>query len=73
MASARRPIRWSELGARVSRRRAALGRDLPFDEVCRRVADVMIAATAAAPGAAVITRNPDGFAGFAGLVPIIPA
>ncbi len=42
-------------------------------EVRGRAIDLMIAATAAAYGAAVITRNPDDFAGLDGLIPVIPA
>lgn len=42
-------------------------------EVRGRAIDLMIAATAAAHGAAVITRNPDDFAGLDGLIPVIPA
>lgn len=42
-------------------------------EVRGRVIDLMIAATAAAHGAAVITRNPDDFAGLDGLVPVVEA
>ena len=41
--------------------------------VCGRVVDLMIAATAVAHGAAVITRNPDDFVGLEGLVPIVIA
>ncbi|MBX3193779.1 MAG: PIN domain-containing protein [Microbacteriaceae bacterium] len=41
-------------------------------EVRGRALDLMIAATAAAHGAAVITSNPDDFVGLEGLVPIIP-
>lgn len=40
-------------------------------DVRGRVVDMMIAATAAAHGAAVLTRNPDDFAGIESLVPII--
>lgn len=42
-------------------------------EVRGRAIDLMIAATAAAHGAAVITRNPDDFAGLDGLVPVVAA
>ena len=42
-------------------------------EVRGRAIDLMIAATAAAHGAAVITRNPDDFAGLDGLIPVIRA
>jgi predicted nucleic acid-binding protein len=42
-------------------------------EVRGRAIDLMIAATAAVHGAAVITRNPDDFAGLEGLIPVIPA
>lgn len=42
-------------------------------EVRGRVIDLMIAATAAAHGAAIITRNPNDFAGLDGLVPVIAA
>lgn len=41
-------------------------------EVRGRVVDLMIAATAAAHGAAVITRNPSDFAGLDDLVPVLP-
>lgn len=36
-----------------------------------RSIDLMIAATAAAHGAAIITRNPDDFAGLGGLVDVV--
>lgn len=42
-------------------------------EVNGRAIDLMIAATAAAHGAAVITRNPGDFAGLDGLVLVVPA
>jgi hypothetical protein len=42
-------------------------------EVRGRVVDLMIAATAAAHGAAIITRNPTDFAGLDGLVAVIAA
>jgi predicted nucleic acid-binding protein len=42
-------------------------------EVRGRAIDLMIAATAAVHGAAVITRSPDDFAGLEGLIPVIPA
>lgn len=38
----------------------------------RRVADLMIAATAMAEGLPLFTTNPDDFAGLDGLVPVIP-
>jgi hypothetical protein len=37
----------------------------------RRVADLLIAATAHANGLALYTRNPDDFAGLSGLVDIV--
>jgi hypothetical protein len=37
----------------------------------RRVADLLIAATAHANGLALHTRNPDDFAGFGGLIDIV--
>lgn len=40
-------------------------------DVRGRVVDLMIAATAAANGAAVITRNPNDFAGLEGFVPVV--
>lgn len=42
-------------------------------DVRGRAIDLMIAATASAHGAAVITRNPDDFAGLDGLIPVIRA
>lgn len=42
-------------------------------EVRGLVIDLMIAATAAAHGAAVITRSPDDFVGLDGLVAVIVA
>lgn len=42
-------------------------------QVRGRALDLMIAATAAAHGAAVITRNPHDFDGLDGLVPIVVA
>lgn len=42
-------------------------------EVRGRAIDLMIAATAAAPGAAVITRNTDDFAGLDGFVTVVEA
>jgi predicted nucleic acid-binding protein len=40
-------------------------------EVRGRAIDLMIAATAAAHGASVLTRNPDDFAGIDGLVSVV--
>lgn len=51
-------LSWAELGYGVR-------------EVRGRAIDLMIAATAAAHGAAVITRNADDFIGLQGLVKII--
>ncbi|MGB3909859.1 MAG: PIN domain-containing protein [Pseudolysinimonas sp.] len=42
-------------------------------EVRGRAIDLMIAATAAAHGAAIITRNPADFAGLEALVPVVAA
>ena len=42
-------------------------------EVRSRAIDLMIAATAAAHGAAVITRNTDDFTGLEGFVTVVPA
>lgn len=42
-------------------------------EVRGRAIDLMIAATAAAHGAVVITRNPSDFLGLEGFVPIVKA
>ena len=42
-------------------------------EVRGRAIELMIAATAAVHGAAVITRNPDDFAGLDGLIPVVSA
>lgn len=38
----------------------------------RRVADLMIASTALAAGLPLFTTNPDGFAGLAGLLTVVP-
>lgn len=79
------PLERARREERVARLRAVLGPGIPFDDaaadayeaVCGlalasgRAIDLMIAATAVAHGAAVLTRNLDDFAGLEGLVAVV--
>ncbi len=65
------PIPFDAEAARIFGRIAAAVRSVGRTPR-RRVADLMIAAVAAAQGLALYTTNPDDFAGIGGLVDVVP-